>query len=396
MILDNKFPPDPRVENEALTLIKDGHEVFLFCLSYCKKFIPIETHKGINVVRFYCNKLTYKFSALAYTLPFYHIIMKRKVEQFIIQNSIDVIHVHDIQIARSVFWLKNKFDGKIILDLHENRPEIMKFYRHVNRLSGKLLIYPKVWKRFEYKYIQIADKVIVVTEAAKNYYLKEIKSLDKEKFIITPNTSSSLFTTNFKINSDILTKFENKQVILYLGETGLRRGLLDVIRAIPKIIKSHKDVVLVIVGKSKDDELLKHEAEKLRLTNHVIFEGWKDFSLFQSYLKIAKIGISPLHRNIHHDTTYANKLFQYLSFGIPILVSNSTAQKDLVEKYNCGLIHKEKNSEDIAKKLLRLLNDTDIYTSFQANAKYATKEFLNWETTSMPLKQFYTQLKSNS
>ena len=34
MILDAPFPPDPRVENEAVSLIKAGHEVFLFCLKY--------------------------------------------------------------------------------------------------------------------------------------------------------------------------------------------------------------------------------------------------------------------------------------------------------------------------------------------------------------------------
>jgi hypothetical protein len=30
MILDTPFPPDSRVENEAVSLIKADHEVFLF------------------------------------------------------------------------------------------------------------------------------------------------------------------------------------------------------------------------------------------------------------------------------------------------------------------------------------------------------------------------------
>jgi len=33
MILDKTFPPDPRVANEAVSLIEKGHEVFLFCFS---------------------------------------------------------------------------------------------------------------------------------------------------------------------------------------------------------------------------------------------------------------------------------------------------------------------------------------------------------------------------
>ena len=34
MILDDVFPPDPRVENEAISLLNNGHKVFLFCLKY--------------------------------------------------------------------------------------------------------------------------------------------------------------------------------------------------------------------------------------------------------------------------------------------------------------------------------------------------------------------------
>ena len=37
MILDAVFPPDPRVENEAVSLVKAGHEVFLFvCITVNK------------------------------------------------------------------------------------------------------------------------------------------------------------------------------------------------------------------------------------------------------------------------------------------------------------------------------------------------------------------------
>ena len=42
MILDAPFPDDARVANECDELIKSGHEIFLFCLSYKKKFQKIE------------------------------------------------------------------------------------------------------------------------------------------------------------------------------------------------------------------------------------------------------------------------------------------------------------------------------------------------------------------
>ena len=51
MILDKTFPPDPRVENEAISLIKAGHEVFLFCLKYNKNEGDAII-KGIRVKRY--------------------------------------------------------------------------------------------------------------------------------------------------------------------------------------------------------------------------------------------------------------------------------------------------------------------------------------------------------
>ena len=40
--------------------------------------------------------------------------------------------------------------------------------------------------------------------------------------------------------------------------------------------------------------------------------------------------ISPLLRNLHHDTTYANKIFQYMALAKPLLVSDATAQKNII------------------------------------------------------------------
>ena len=102
MILDKVFPPDPRVENEAVALINAGHQVFLFCLTY-KKNEGNTIINNIEVKRYLSNKLEYKLSALVYTFPFYTNLMKSKINHFLVENSIDIIHIHDIRIADAVF-----------------------------------------------------------------------------------------------------------------------------------------------------------------------------------------------------------------------------------------------------------------------------------------------------
>ena len=82
MILDDVFPPDPRVENEAITLVNSGYDVFLFCLHNGNQKTN-ELINGIKIRRYTFNELTYKLSALSYDLPFYRMIMKPKINHFI-------------------------------------------------------------------------------------------------------------------------------------------------------------------------------------------------------------------------------------------------------------------------------------------------------------------------
>ena len=49
MILESGFPPDPRVENEAVSLIEDGHEVFLLCSTFAKSTRDEIVNKIVNL-----------------------------------------------------------------------------------------------------------------------------------------------------------------------------------------------------------------------------------------------------------------------------------------------------------------------------------------------------------
>jgi len=196
MILDKVYPPDPRIENEATYLIEQGHEVFLYAFTFEDKSSKHWVHKGIKVTNYPMPSWLTKAYALAYTIPWYHHYIKTSLRHFILSQNFDAIHVHDMQIARAVFWLKDIIKGKIVLDLHENRPEIMKYYEHVNSSLGKLSIFPSQWRKYEYKYIKEADKVVVVTEEAADHYCNYL-AVHKEKFIVIPNTVKKQFYEQF-------------------------------------------------------------------------------------------------------------------------------------------------------------------------------------------------------
>lgn len=390
MILDKTYPPDPRVENEALSLIKAGHQVYLFCLTYTGNDTH-EIYKGIFVQAYYANRITYKLSALAYELPFYSFILKPKIRHFIKTNAIEVVHIHDMRIAGSVYQINEQLKLPIVLDLHDNYPEVMKAYPHLQKFPGKYIISPKKWIKKEQSFIEKANYVITVS----NEFVESIKnrlSNNKEKVVLVPNSVRTAFYTNTYINSEIVTRFKNDFVLLYIGDTGLRRGLQTAIEAIPIIKKSIPNIRLVIVGKSTTDPILKQQVQDLNIQTNVSFEGWKDEKLLASYIVAASIGISPLIRSKQHDLAYANKLFQYMSLGLPVLVSDAIAQKKLVEESKTGLVHKENNASDFAEKILIMYQNKKDYSIYKNNVTTFIKNKFNWEMTSKGLIEMYKQL----
>ncbi|HEY9168762.1 MAG TPA: glycosyltransferase family 4 protein [Lutibacter sp.] len=390
MILDKTFPPDPRVENEAISLIGKGHEVFLFCLKYDKSDKDVKI-KGIQVKRYKSNKLEYKLSALAYTFPFYSNLMKLKIVHFLKKYKIEAIHIHDIRIAEAVFKANKTLKLPTVLDLHDNMPEIMKLYAHLQKFPGKQLISPKKWKQREEGFIHKATKIITVSQE----FIEEVVGRTKiahDKIVLVPNTVHQSFYKEALIDNLIVDTYENDFVILYLGDTGLRRGLQTAIESVFILKEKIPNIKLVIVGVSSTDPILKQQVSNLKLENYVDFKGWQDVSLFPSYIVSSAVCISPLHRNIQHDVAYANKLFQYMSFGKPVLVSDAIAQKNLIEKTNSGLVHLEKNSQDFASKILQLYADPALRDRLGSNGKQFVEEEFCWEKTSEKLIALYANL----
>ena len=391
MILDAPFPPDPRVENEAVSLVENGHEVFLFCLKYADEK-AFDTINGIQVRRYSSNTIEYKLSALAYTIPLYSVIMQKKIAKFIKETNIEALHIHDMRIAGAVYKVNVNFNLPIVLDLHDNMPEVMKLYPHLQKFPGKYLISPKKWKQKEEEFIKKANKVIAVSPEFIETLAARLP-LEKDKLVLVPNTIRKTFFEDYKVNETIIKKYKSNFVILYLGDTHLRRGIQTAIAALVKLKDTIPEIKLVIVGKNTTDIILRKQVKDLQLEQFVDFEGWQNVSLFQSYILSSEICISPLHRNLQHDVAYANKIFQYMSLAKPLLVSDAIAQRKLVEKVACGLVHKERDSKDFSNKVLALYKSKPLRMELgESGRKFVQNEF-SWEQTSEKLINLYNNMQ---
>ena len=391
VFLDQSFPPDSRVENEAYSLVRAGHEVHMFSLNY-KGLTPVyEVHRGIHLHRIKVSNLIFKLSALAYTFPFYHNALKPAIRDFIKRVSPDALHVHDMLLAKAVFAVNRNLKLPLTLDLHENRPEILQFYPHLKRFPSKQLISIDAWRRAQRDLIKKADHVVMVTPEAINNAIKETGE-PTEKFFDVANTIELNIYDAYEKKPEFLQEYKETFNLVYVGDTGTRRGILTAIQALCVLKERFQNLRLIIVGQSSEDRDSKRKAEELGVSSMIHWAGWQDVSLFPSYIEKAAICISPLYRNQHHDTTLANKLFQYMAGAKALIVSDCPSQVHIVENAQCGLVHKANDHEDLAKCILQYYQDENLLKVHGQNARKAVEAKYNWALTSKALIDHYDNL----
>jgi glycosyltransferase involved in cell wall biosynthesis len=393
-ITDKEFPPEPRIYNEAYTLVKAGVQVTVLALTISDSVAKEELLDDIRIIRIKCSKpIIKKLWALAFTLPFLRWYLTPKIVPYLSVLEYDIIHLHNIILAPIIFRY-NVHKRPIVLDIHENLPEIIQEYPHYNTILGQLSIFPSIWRKMEKYFIKKADLCVVVADEAKDFYVKHFQ-LNNTNFLTLPNTVLESFYKNPPIDSTVVDHYKDSYVLLYLGDTGLRRGLPIVISVLPDLIKLIPNLKLVIAGRSRTDDVLKEQAKQLNVAKHIDFLGWIDNKLFPSYISLSKICLCPLARNKHHDTTYANKIFQYMSFGKPTVMSNCTSQKNLVNQYNCGLIFEDGDKNGLLSAIISLYSDEELYNTISKNSRVLIENQINWEKLKVLMIDNYNKLLTN-
>ena len=302
-----------------------------------------------------------KFKALAAECSVYGRLTAGHISRVVDRFQPDVLHVHNIYLIPALNGVIERDNRPLlVLDIAENIPEIMKSYDHVRRGIGKYLIRPNRWKDLEEKGINQSDLLVFVTQEAE----QEAHSR------VDLSEAKTLCMTNLVWPDSIRSEgpapvMPAGRMCLYFGDTGMRRGMESMLRGFDLAADQLKDIELVVVGfNAREQEKLKLLRAGLKHANRVHLEGFQPMNKVGHYFQKASIGLCPILRNVHHDTTHANKLFQYARFGIPMLVSDCPSQARLVRDHELGEVHEAGNPVDFSKKLIKMMSrDHDAITS---------------------------------
>jgi glycosyltransferase involved in cell wall biosynthesis len=388
MVLETEFPPDVRVENEMLALTEAGHEVHLAC-STRKNRPEIEGFGKSIVHRKKISSFIYKSSVGCLKFPFYFNFWRNFIFSICANERFDVIHIHDLPLSQIGFDAKRKFNIRLVIDLHENWPALIKIAPHTQTIAGKLLSSNKQWVDYERKMLPQADKVITIIEEAKDRVFG--LGVDNGKVCMVSNTINfeNLSIQAEKKNTDTFT-------IFYGGAINRHRGLQLVLEAIKMCVLKNIKIRFWIVGDGSFRKELEKISVKLKIDSQVSFLGHKPFNEMLEIMSESDAAIIPHLRTENNDASSPNKLYQYMYLNKPIISSDCTSLKRIINETHTGYIYKNDSPEELFHLLERLSGDRKLLDEIDGNGRKAIMEKYNWNIDKQRLIEAYQGLAENN
>ena len=162
MTVANPFTHDPRVYNEAKSLVDEGHSVTVLAWDNSETNIQQENKEGIKIVRSYNSSYVNLLPYDILRLQFWWRKGFKDALKIHKRQSFEVIHSHDFSSLPIGVKLKKKLDLPLIYDAHE--------------IWGLMVEkdMPKVMANFyllkEKKLIKYVDKIITAENKYSNYF----------------------------------------------------------------------------------------------------------------------------------------------------------------------------------------------------------------------------------
>ncbi len=164
-------------------------------------------------------------------------------------------------------------------------------------------------------------------------------------------------------------------IIGHHGRLGREKDLMTLLRAYIKLKKTMLNTALLIVGDGV--ESIK---KKLASVSGVILPGSRDNVV--PYLQAMDVYCLPSLT----ETTSLSTL-EAMACGVPVIATRVGFVKDYLEHGFNGVFFKERNSYDLARKIMFLLNRPGLEVKLSSNARKTVEREFTWEKTAREIEE---------
>ncbi|MBU2637819.1 MAG: glycosyltransferase family 4 protein [Nanoarchaeota archaeon] len=332
--------------NFAKELAKRGHEVHVFT-SLAKDLKKEEVVHGVHIHRSR-TWLKYKYY-LEFNPGWIWNSLKHRLDIFQVQSFGFVF-------ADIAAVLKRMFSKAVVL----NSP--MGPFMALEKYNWWQTILKKVYTVLEWPVNRLYTKVIAINPGQWRWMVNcGVRKADI--IFIPPSVESYLFAQYNKKPFVDKYNLKGKFVISYIGRIQKYKGLDQVITVLPEILKKHKNIVFLAMGKDADDvERLNRMAKDLDVENNVIFTGPVSEEEKIQGLDVSNIFVFPSEWE-----AFGIVLVEAFARGNAVISTKTEGGKYLVKEGVNGFLYDYKDTKALEKHILKLIEDDKLRKTIISN-----------------------------
>lgn len=297
-----------------------------------------------------------------------------KVLRLALSFRADLYHFHDPELIPVGIILK-VLQKRVIYDVHEDVPaQIMNkdwipgvFRRPV---AGAVSLIHRIANI-------VFDGIVVAREDAAKAFRGDNVALIQNYPILSEFANSR--------SADSLPS-TNPYRIVYVGGITRERGIKEMIDAVEILAKTY-NVVFELAGPMSAN--LKAECERMPGWQYVRYHAWVDRNQMSELLADSSVALLIFHPIANHVTSYPNKLFEYMSAGVPIVASDFAYWQQYVTDVGSGIQVDPMNPAAIAGAVETIMNDRDLAESMGKAGVKAVHNRWNWDADADALMNHY-------
>jgi glycosyltransferase involved in cell wall biosynthesis len=373
MLLTNAYGPDPRVRQEAISLIGMGCRIRLLAWDRDLKAPTSERMEGIDVERVFVAS-THGRGA---TQAFFYVRLYWKMFWRGIRIRFDAVHCHDLDTLPLGFVLTRLRGKPIVYDAHESFPDM---------LAGSV---PSLVRRglvlIENYLIRRVTLLITVGEKLRRHFVER-------------GAPRAIVVGNWKRLADFSRTPQQIQEVR--RRLGVPDGALAVVcvtqlnedRKIEELLRAadeSPDVYVILAGSGVMEERI---ARAAAANPRIVFAGFVSGRVIGDYTCAADViyyGFDPDNPNARFSAP--NKLFEALAAGRPLITGSFGEIGEVVRNAQCGIVLPHYTAAEI-KKAFRILADPELRSRMAQNAAEMGRGSLNWDKAEEILYREYSAL----
>lgn len=378
IIRHDYFSRCSRVRKEVCALLEEGYKVDVICLRD-EGEKPLELWQGVTIYRLPVRHARRGMGHYVFEYLNFFAQALLKVGTLHVRKNYSLIQINTMPdfLVFAAFFPRLR-GAKVLLDLHELMPELFRArFTHVP-LSGVLTRLIAFTERCA---VRFAHRTLVAG-AACIPILKQ-RHQDQEFVVVHNVPDEHLFPA--VLNPASSASHQHMPTLISHGTITEGYGLQVLLAATLLILKEIPNLQVYIVGAGEYLDELRKQANRLGLSETVVFTGRVHLEAVASHIAQSTIGVIPLLQDGYMELISPNKLFEYVALGKPVLTSDGPGIRAYFDERHVEFF-RPGDPEDLARKAIALLQDPQRRAELACRAR-EVYEIVRWERTKVVYKK---------